>query len=502
MTQYNYGDGRVWLQREKFVPYQLLLPYGMTGLTDPLGNLNAVREPSATKRGKSVIVDLIRAEPGLPQFQIETRLQKTFNYMLGLRDCAVNIQAHLGRCDRPDNYFASSMVLHMEKARRGDLEMDRVAKIEGEDNPIQMRVPWVAEVGPILFDLEAEFLSARTIAETEAATDIAFLESECLEDCRSQEDAGANAYLATKRLGSSAGNMADVWYTEDKGESWAKCVPSTPFVGGMDISAIAVMGTKKNHRVIVTNGTTRAGEHAQVAYADVTDMGTTAWVTAEVGSTDGEYILAMVALDWRHIYVTTDQGYVYMSEDGGATWASVYTSGAVDINAISGIGYGKNAGLIWAVGNSNLAIMSKDYGDSWTAVTGPSDGVGDDNTAVLVTPDGTAFVGNNAGELYGTFDDGDNWTTLSLQGVTPTAVDDIQSWGDADIFVAITTASGGLVLRSIDGGATFKLWSLNMPTNSGLNALAVVDPNIVFAVGEPHGGYAFVTRTISQAIGL
>lgn len=493
---YKYKQGRVWLQRRKFETYKLLLPYGMSNITDPVGNLNAIREPSASKRGESVIVDITRGEPGLPQFQIETRLQQTLNYMFGLKDCTSNFQCHLGKCDRPDNYYGSSVILHWERSHRGDMSIDRMAMIEGDDAPIQSQVPFVAEIGPIPIDLATEFTSARTILETEAVTSIAMLGAECLEDCKSQADAGENGYLATEVLTGSPSNVANVWYTNDAGESWYQ-TSTNPLPAGVDISDILAIGTLNSHRLIVSGGTTRAGEHALVAYCDVTVLGTTSWVQVEVGTVDGEYINKLLFLDWNNVFAITDVGNIYRSNDGGVTWASVYT-GAVALSDISGY----RDGTIWAVGASNLILQSVDFGVSWTVVTGPTAGSGDDNLSVLLIPDGTVFVGNNAGELYGTYNDGDEWHTLSLQGIAVTAIDRIASWGDFIIWAIATTASGSRVFRSVDGGASFRLWSLNLPTNAGLNALSVVDPNVVFVGGEPQGGTAFISKTVSTFIGL
>lgn len=490
---YKYKDGRVWFQQRKFETFKLLLPYGITGVTDPVGNLTAIREPSAEKRGKSEIADITRGEPALPQFQLETRLQKTLNYMMGLHDCNVNVQAHLGMCDRPDNYYASSAIMHWERSHRGDLSIDRLAIIEGDNAPVQMQVPFVAEVGPLLFDMQVEFISARTILETEAVTGMFFLGSECFEDCKAQEDAGENGYISTKAMSGSVTNIANAWYTDDKGETW-KQTSTNPFAAALDISDVIAIGTAANHRVIVANGTTRIADPAQVAYADVTTLGTTTWVTADVGAIDGQFVTKLFYLDWMHVYALTNDGYIYMSGDGGATWTSVYTAGTVDLLDMGGL----RNGTLWAVGESAMVLMSTDYGSSWDAVTSPSAG---NVTTVCVTLDGTVFVGDNAGAVYGTYDDGKHWTILALQGIVATTVSKIRAMGDSNIWVIADTAAGGKALRSIDGGASFRLWSLNMPTNAGLDALFVVDHNFVFVGGDPQGGTAFISKTVTNIAG-
>jgi hypothetical protein len=392
-------------------------------------------------------------------------------------------------------------MFHWERSIRGDLSLDRVAIIEGDDAPAAITVPWSSMVGPIPIDFEVEFLSQRTITETEAITAIAFLGAECFQDCVSQEDAGENGYAATEFLESSPVNVANVWWTEDHGEEWAE-TSQRPFGAGETISDVKVKGTKYNHRVIVARGTTDAGNPAEIAYADVTSIGTTAWVNVNVGAVTGQYITRLYWLDWMHIYATTDDGYVYRSSDGGATWAIALSSAVNSLNDVGAIGFGSKAGVVWVAGDSNTIYFSEDYGVSWTAVTGPTLGAGDNISTLYVSPDGTLYIGNDAGEMYGTYDEGREWHTLSAQGVTPTSIRMIRGWGDSIVWVALNLEDGsGRVLRSTDGGAQFLLWKLNMPTNTGLNCLEVVDPNIVYVGGDPQSGTAFISRTKSQLLG-
>jgi photosystem II stability/assembly factor-like uncharacterized protein len=497
MSSYSYQDGRVWVQEKKFQPYSLLLPYGLTDITDPTGSLNPVREPDPTARRSTVVTDILRGEPGLPGFNVETRMYKTLNYLIRTKKKITNWQCHLGACKRPDNYNASEIGLGWEFVRRGDLGIDRTAQIQGDDAPIATTVPMMAELGPTPIDFELEFLSQFTIADTEGVTDLAFITEEC-DDISTQHDPGDNGYIVTSALSGSPVNVANVWYTINGGTDWAEC-SARPFSGGEDISSVAVVGDKYDHRVIVSRGTTDGANPAEIAYADVTMVGTTAWVNVNVGSVTGQYITHLFLLDWQHIYAVTDDGYVYRSADGGATWNAKLSLGTVQFNESSWL----RNGVGWVGGASNTIYLTKDYGDSWSAITGPTGGAGDDVNTIHVTPDGTVFVGNSGGEMYGSFNDGVEWSTLPAQGITPTAVKRIRGTNNQYIWAVVNIASGaGRVVRSTDGGAQFRLWSLNIPTNAGLNALFVVDPNYVYVGGDPQGSTAFATKATSQITAL
>jgi len=476
----------------------------MADVTDPKGAINAIREPSASTRGKSVITDIIRSEADISGFTIETRLRKTQNFLLGQK-CAWNFQAHLGACGRADNYFASDIGLHWEEGYRGDGAIDRVALIEGDDAAVGISIPYMSRYPFVLADFKVEFLSARTILETEAITDMYYFPEECLEDCDTQEDAGENGYAVTRAQWGSPVNVANVWYTRDRGQSWAETSGGVyrPFAGGEDMSCVVVSGTMNDHRIIVSRGITDLGNPAEIAYADVTVFGNAQWVNVDVGSVNGQYITYMFWTDWSHLYAVTNDGYVYKSVDGGATWSDVLTTAVSQLNDVAAL----RDGTIWVVGNAGTIYYSGDHAVSWSAMTDPSGG--DDLTTIALTPDGTIIVGDSTGGLYGAYDgvvSAVSWSTLAVQGITPTNVVRVRHADDSNIWVVVDLGGSmygtSRVLRSTDGGANFRLWSLNLPTNSGLLALFVVDANLVYVAGHPQGGTAFITRTNPQVIGF
>ena len=497
MTTYSYKDGRVWLQLKKFETYEPFLLSGLTDLVVPKGTLNVVREPSEVRRRDSVIVDILRSEPDLPSFRIETRLKKTLNYMLGLNR-AVNYQCHMGRCDRPDDYYRSDIGALWGECMGGDVGVDRLAIVQGDNAPGAVSVPWSAKYGPVFHDFRNEFLSARTITEFEAVVDMVFLDDERFEDCQSQEDVGENGYASTEVSVGSPVSEADLWYTEDKGESW-NVVSANPFGTGEDITCVVVKGTKNDHRVLVCRGTTDAVNPAEIAYADVTTFGTVTWTTVDVGAVDGQYILYMYWDNWTRLYVVTNDGYVYKSSDGGATWSAVLTTAVNQLNDI----VAWRDGVVWVVGNSGTLEKSLDFGASWTSITPPAGWTGYNTTTITLCPDGTIIIGNSNGDIAGSYDDGVSWTLLYAQGITPTNIVRVRMYNSSLIYlVADIAGDTSRVVKSTDGGATFRLWNLNLPTNNGLEALYVVDQDVVFVGGQPVLASAFISRTQTQIFGL
>ena len=491
--QFDYQDGRIWVQEKKFEAYKLLLPYGLSDVTDPVGSINQVREPSASSRRSTVVVDVIRGEPGLATFTINTRLFKTLNYLFKWRNRKVNVQGHLGQCGRPDSYISSQIAMAWGKAIRGDLSANMIAQLQGDDAPIEIQVPMSAEYGPVLVDFDVKFSSRIAIPDGEAIKGIAMLRDVC-DDLSEQEDPGDIGYLVGA-AGAGLYTTANVWYTTDAWETPVQ-LTNSPFAANEDISAVAVAGSKRDHRVIVLRGTTDGANPAEIAYIDVVSMGDDDWVNVDVGSVNGEYLLDIHLQDFTHVYVVSNTGRIYRSDNGGATWSLVKATGT-QLNKIRGLFDGK----VLAGGNTGTIWYSEDYGDSWTQLTAPSALTGN-VTAVHITPDGTLFIGTSSGQVFGSYDEGDTWTTLSLQGATATGVVAIDSDGDDFIWVAANLGdSTGRVFRSTDGGASFRLWNLQLPTNSELNALFVVDLNYVFVGGEPHDGQGFLAKTLTNVLG-
>lgn len=492
-------NGRVFFQLEELVPYDLVDCSGLSDWNRPRGGITPIREQSKERFGAEDVAAYQRASPDMATFTYVTRLRDIQNFVLTL-NCEANVQVLLGDCGDPNDYYGFENGLAWVRCPPGDLTGEALAVIEGEDVPIGLSNPFSAIYGPYLVDFKINFLSRRTISETGPIYDITMFAEECLSDCLFKAGNGQYGYAVSGAQAGSPVDDANVWFTEDYGDEWA-LTSTGPFDGGEDISAVVKTGTVNHHRVIVSRGETVAGEPAQIAYADVTTIGQTTWVQVNVGAVNGEYIRAMSWPVFNRLFAVTDEGRVYVSRDGGVTWAISYTEPMnAQLNDVSFI----RQGVGWVVGNGDLLLHTTDWGDTWTVVAGPNEG-SYNLTTCCVDLERKLIVGDSNGGIHGTVDEGAYWVDTPPQGITATNVVRIRGymthwkWAVVDIAAEAPAEGNSRVVRSTDGGASFRLWDLaqNLVPNNGLHALYVVDVNRALVGGNPYpvGTTAFLTRT-------
>ena len=232
--------------------------------------------------------------------------------------------------------------------------------------------------------------------------------------------------------------------------------------------AFSINGTTK--RILVARGTADGGNPAEVAYSD--NAGAT-WTTVNVGSVNGQYVTraqGMFALDQYNVWLVTNDGYIYKSEDGGVTWTAqeVGTLAATGWNAIVML----DALNGWVAGASNKIATTEDGGMTWTLVSGASAQAAVNCYCLAVVNEYEIWIGYSDGDLYYTMDGGVTWTKRALP-VTAAAVNAVSFANQLVGYVVYDTAApvGGL-LRTIDGGYTWE--AVALPTNAGLNAIQVI----------------------------
>ena len=270
--------------------------------------------------------------------------------------------------------------------------------------------------------------------------------------------------------------VADTLYTYDKGVNWDSIVG--PFAATEDaLSAVCFAVNKDTNRWLITRGPEAGPANpAEVAYSDDGGYNWTAVDVEAAGTRSAADSGALFALDRRHIWFVTTGGYIFFSDDGGATWSpqSEGTITTEDLNEVHFVD--ENNGM--AVGDAGIVLKTSDGGATWAAVTSIT-AVPNLNT-VQVLDRNMALVGTATGMIYMTFDGGTTWTQkYVLAGGDLTSIHAINKFV---IWATVNTAASlGAVIRSRNGGYSWE--AITTPTNTGLNSIHGLDANRAWAVG-------------------
>jgi photosystem II stability/assembly factor-like uncharacterized protein len=341
------------------------------------------------------------------------------------------------------------------------------------------------------FDL-ASAVARQSTTHDQALNDIAICgEEQCAGVCGIQaQELCENLVAAGDTLAGSPAGSAEVIVTADSGVTWA-ATATDPFAAGEDVSAVVCFQLNKDtNRIVVARGTADLANPAEIAYSD--DSGTT-WTNVNVGTTAGQFAPdndSLFDLDRNNIWMTTNDGYVYKSEDAGESW-SVQESGVITANDIFCINFADTNNGFFA-GEGNIIARTSDGGQTWSAVTAPAAQAADDIIALEWS--GRWWIGYNDGELWFSEDDGTNWTQRTYDGgASQAAINAIDFATELHGFMVTDTAAPvGTIYHTVDGGYTWE--PLTTTTNSGLNSIVACDPNLAYAVGEVNAGTAVILK--------
>lgn len=271
--------------------------------------------------------------------------------------------------------------------------------------------------------------------------------------------------------------VAQVYFTEDRGVSWSPV--NGPFAAQEDvISAVCFAVSKGTNRWLTARGAEIAPENpAEVGYSD--DSGV-AWTNVDVEALGMRFAAdsgALFAMDRRHIWFVSTDGYIFFSNDGGATWTT-QTAGTITSEDLHEVHFADVENGM-AVGAAGIVLKTNDGGVTWSAVTAIT-GTPIVNTVQMIDSN-TAVVGAADGSIYMTFNGGTTWTEkYALAGGDVTslhAVNQFVIWGAVN-----TAAPVGAVIRTRNGGYTWE--AVTTPTNTGLNSVHGLDANKAWAVGD------------------
>jgi photosystem II stability/assembly factor-like uncharacterized protein len=288
--------------------------------------------------------------------------------------------------------------------------------------------------------------------------------------------------------GTGVYSASQVWLTHDGGQTWT-ITPTSPFFAAQDLTACALVDMCNDIRRIIVSQEPPGAAQGHTAYSD--DDGAT-WTEVHIGGAAAGHgaVNGLFALDSRHIWLASVNGYIYFSDDGGETWtaqeSAVITAG--DYYKVAFMEDGLHG---YACAESGVVAKTTNGGASWTACTliaGTPD-----LHALAVTDDDHAWVGDENGALWFTEDSGLTWTQRT--GFVGSAAGDIQAISFVNDWVGfmieeIGATGASNIYRTIDGGYSWDV--LTADPNATLNALVGCDENYAVVVGDIITGYGFI----------
>lgn len=476
MFYFRSGQASIWAQPDGSNTAEYYLGcHEMGDITESEGDFTPLYCPDPAQTDKFVIRDYVRGQPDLPTTEIIVPVGKTLDY-LEEWDCPGNIillKQSTGRRDLWTNWDRAHLLYYASRTGRTYSAMAARSPENNEESMVT--IPFTFLTHEILVQLEGARYSTAETANV--------LASAFVHDTRCQDIDGPRVKRCQYGVVTGAAAVAAealLMVTADNGTTWTNSA-TDPFAVGEDIgAAIYVQLDEDTRRIVVGRSTTDVAAPAEVAYSD--DDGAT-WTLADVGATNGEFITAMDAVDFYHIWAVTDLGYIYFSDDGGVTWTAQEsgTITAVDYLDIRML----NAQYGIAVGEANEVAFTSNGGNTWSAVTGPS--AGGNLTTVEIVTRKRYFVGNDDGELWSTDDGGLTWTQKTFSGANAGTTQMVRFESEMVGFMIHDTAAPvGRMFRTKDGGYTWELTTV--PTNVGLTSLVVCGANHVYLTGLATAG--------------
>lgn len=322
--------------------------------------------------------------------------------------------------------------------------------------------------------------------ETEILNDI---HGNVTADCDDRLEPGDKMIVVADSDGIAAAN---VLYSEDGGASWAAAA-AQPFGVGDHIVACQWFMKDSNTERWIVGLEAPVGGQGEIAYSD--DQGAT-WTSVNIGGAaagHGTVFGGSLHVDEiGNIWLASALGYIYKSEDSGESWAAK-ESGVITVQNYNHIHFfDSDVGVV--VGDSDSVSVTIDGGESWSAATAPGGG---NNLMCCWMPESeTIWVGDDAGDLYYSHDFGATWTERTGLSGTPATINDIEFYdSQIGLLAADSVAPVGSIHQTVLGGYSWR--AVTTPTNSGINAIFVVNANLAFMVGNDNGGTGFIARLLA-----
>lgn len=431
-----------------------------------------------TTYGKTTVMDEIIPVPELPTAELMGRyMLDTASKLLRLakQGCPADVQVHFGKCENPMDFNEGfKKALMLETARMTSWSSDELGSLEegtviNETAPITARELY--EVLPLSLAEKADDVVVN------AVRDVVICDTIGCGDCDNESDGCQIAYALADASAGSPGTAGDVIWSIDGGENWA-----SDEINSLDAaeapSALACLG---KYVVVVSNDSGSLHYKEKATINAGTAGGWNEVTTGFVAGGEPNDIWSVGTL----AFIVGDGGYVYTCTDPTLGVTAVDTGDATteNLQAVHAISEERAV----AVGANDSVVFTT---NRITWQTGDATGGGGTNQSVWMHDKDVWSVGDNAGNLYYTLDQADNWTAKGLPGA-PSSIQDIAySTKSVGYITGINTAgTGGWMARTYNGGYSWRAMPEgpgSLPGTPGfIQAVAacVEDANMAIFVG-------------------
>lgn len=171
----------------------------------------------------------------------------------------------------------------------------------------------------------------------------------------------------------------------------------------------------------------------------------------------------VAAWDSERLLVVGNKGTVLRTETGGDSWTEAENAYSDSINQ-QGINQLFRVSILkdghaWAVGQWNMIMQSRDYGQNWTRITKDKDV--NLYAVEAITPKRVVGVGEFGKILLGTRNETENWTWKSVESPVDASLKAVEFRNDRR---GVAVGLKGTILRTGDGGSSWTL--VSRPTSS------------------------------------
>lgn len=359
-------------------------------------------------------------------------------------NCPINVYESEGLCNDPSDPLNGWATLNiLSQGLSSDKTYAGRTPFDGSDiSTAEVAFSWMGDVYTV------GGIALGELAATDVTTEVVDIvygnKVEC-SDCGPPNDGTQWVYALQQTAGGSSAVLGKVLYSVDAGATWASSAITGLGVGVL-VTAIDVVG----QYLVVVAKTENAYYVAPIN--QLTGVPGT-WTKVTTGFVSSKTPNDLYVESSQRVYFVGDGGYIYVSTNilAGVSVLSAGNIATTNLNRIHG-----NGPTVIAVGATNTILRSDDRGAHWRATTTTPTA---SFSAVAVNSPLLYYVGSTAGGVYYTNDGGETWTTLTMPGTAPAAIQDINfPSAECGIIAATVTGPTAILYQTTFGGVT---WGAN-----------------------------------------